>query len=174
MTCITEILALKGDKEFIIANSPRDEYGIVIEGGGHYKGYEYLITFTSLGHRCGYVALPKDHLLANEDLDLVNDPAPEPYDELEVHGGITLHDKGTHILKRLFPDREQHCNHIWIGFDAAHNSDGRDFEYYEKYFGKDRADVLRHNSYDFELATIKTYDYMEGQCKHLIDQLRIK
>lgn len=57
MSCITEILKVKGDKDFIVSGE------IAIEGGGTYKDYEYIITFTSSGHRCGYVAIPESHSL---------------------------------------------------------------------------------------------------------------
>ena len=52
MSCITQLLEMKGDQPFLKADD-----SVVIEGGGVYKGYEYLIVFVSYGHRCGYVAL---------------------------------------------------------------------------------------------------------------------
>jgi len=55
-----------------------------VEGGGVYKGYEYLVTLTSMGIRCGYVAISKKHPLYAKEMGAV--------EELEVHGGVTFYD----------------------------------------------------------------------------------
>lgn len=173
VSCISRILELKGNKDHLHVIRPDTLpacFGIVVEGGGEYKGHHYLITFTGAAHRCGYVALPEGHPLANLDLQLVCASAPEPY-KLDIHGGITFHETGIHILESLFPT-ETHCNDTWIGFDAAHFRDGKDWEYHEKYFGKDKTDLLSScfNCFD-KKGIIRTYKYMEDQCKYLIDQL---
>ena len=97
MSCITEIL-----KRNTLNIDEFKTTGLIVEGGGVYKDYEYLITFTSLGHRCGYVALKGD-----EGYD-----KKEGYDlDLDVHGGITFKDR-THSLKSSIA-----CDDEWIGFD---------------------------------------------------------
>lgn len=70
MSCISKLLEMKGDKEFL----PIDDHAVV-EGGGHYKGYEFLITFVETGYRCGYVAIPPGIKYDS--------------DKLYVHGRIT-------------------------------------------------------------------------------------
>lgn len=180
MSCIPTILELKGDKEFLPVLDPqndprRADHGLTVEGGGEYKGFHYLITFTGCGHRCGYVALPPEHILSNKDLQLTCASAPEPYDDLSVHGGITFHESGTHILERLMPNKP-HCEDIWIGFDAAHYMDGRDWDCHEKYYGKACKDALYACGAEFRHLTerdetIRTYEFMENECKNLIDQL---
>jgi hypothetical protein len=178
VSCIPKILELKGDKEFLPIIDPenkreRADHGLTVEGGGEYKGYHYLITFTGCAHRCGYVALPPDHPLSDEDLELTSNSPPEPY-ELLVHGGITFHGKGTHLLERLFPNQPL-CEDVWLGFDAAHYQDGKDWEKHAKYYGEDCMKAL---SSCFEPIRefsrnekVRTYKYMEKQCKNLIDQL---
>jgi len=171
MSCIPKILELQGDKDHLHimdhSKLPAD-CGVVIEGGGEYKGYPYLITFTGTAHRCGYVAIDEGHPLYGKDL--MQNSAPEPFD-LCVHGGITFHEKGTHVLERLFPD-QPHCNDEWIGFDAAHAWDGKDWEKHAKYFGEEKMKKLSSYFTFFDRdETIRTYSYIEQQCKNLIDQI---
>jgi predicted nucleic acid-binding Zn finger protein len=171
MSCITEILKAKGDKEYLIADD------IIIESGGIYKSYEWLVTFTSVGHRCGYVALPEDHKLYAEAIE-------KGYDnDYVVHGGITFVNQGKHIINRVLKGR--HCTDLWLGFDAAHCYDAKDFISAKKYFSDSEVKddkflvvicelekmCISDNYYQEETAEIRTNKYMEDQCKSLIDQI---
>lgn len=159
MSCITKLLELKGDREFM--PSPLQPE-IVIEGGGTYKGFEYLVVLNGhTAHRCGYVAIPKDHPAYNA----------EGYDHIEadVHGGLTFFGK-PHIV-------DSDCGDVWAGFDAGHAYDGHDIEAHERYFGSDNQFQKYMRSrpefypIPYEGAVIRTLDYMEDECKRLIDQL---
>ncbi len=170
MSCIPRILELKGDKSHLhVMDStlaPAD-CGLVVEGGGEHRGYHYLITFTGTAHRCGYVAISKEHPL--HGLDLVQHSAPEPYD-ISVHGGVTFHDE-SHLMQRLFPN-EPHCNDEWIGFDAAHAWDGKDWDKHAEYFGEEKMKKLSSCFTFFDRdEVVRSYDYMELECKNLINQL---
>jgi hypothetical protein len=141
---------MKGDKEILPIHSQA-----VIEGGGSYKGYEYLITFTRHGSRCGYVAIPDGHRGDCADLD--------------CHGGVTF--SGTdHNAKDLLPIA---CNDLWIGFDAAHYMDKHDMVLAKKYFPDLEPEIVRAFSDGIigEHGRHRTYQYMEDQCHYLIDQL---
>ncbi len=160
MSCITKILELKGDKEFLPVHDK-----LVIEGGGNYMGFEYLITFTQYGTRCGYVAIPPNFKYDS--------------DELNVHGGITFEgeDHGAKILLSVS------CNDVWIGFDAAHLGDTRDFDKAREYFSENEKELLGINLMEElhkEIAEIeredpefshKSFDYMVNECLSVIDQL---
>jgi hypothetical protein len=151
---------MKGEKEYL----PIHEQ-VVIEGGGTYKGYEYLIVFTQHGHRCGYVAIP-DGLRVNSD-------------DINCHGGVTFEDE-SHSAKDLLPTP---CNDLWIGFDAAHWGDIACRKTSRKYFGHiekaaKQISVLEEickEITEMELAdpqfSHKTYQYMENECHNIIDQL---
>jgi len=152
MSCITQLLKLKGDKEFLPINNL-----VVIEGGGLYKDYEYLITFVSHGHRCGYVAIP-------EDIDI-------NVDDISCHGDITFEDR-EHSAKALLP---LPCNDLWIGFDAAHWNDVGCAKTIRKYFPHNKKIDFFEDSMmalsQFDNVTHKTYEYMENECKSIIDQI---
>jgi hypothetical protein len=158
MSCITELLAMKGNKP--ILELDRDA---VIEGGGNYRGYEYLITFVGHGHRCGYVA--------------VGDGSGIDSDNLCVHGDITFSDTH-HFAKDLLPAA---CEDLWLGFDAAHGKDLACFETARKYFGEsDELNEMERiwkpiehlfRKDDTSTPSHKTYKFMEHECKALIDQI---
>ena len=158
MSCITELLAMKGDKPIMLV---KDD--VVIEGGGNSRGYEYIITFVGHGHRCGYVA--------------VGDISGIDSDELLVHGGVTFEDTH-HFAKDLLPAA---CEDLWLGFDSAHGGDLACYETSRKYFGESQ-DMDEMERIWKPLESIlgdtsdrksfhKTYKFMEKQCQYLIDQV---
>lgn len=152
MSCITKLLEMKGDKKCLPINNRS-----VIEGGGIYNDYEYLITFTSHGARCGYVAIPE-----GQDYDS---------SEISCHGGLTF-EGDDHGTKYLLPIP---CSDTWLGFDCAHAYDGYDKELAQKYFGKQTfSDDFYTAMSGFGLrdeVTHRTYDYVEKECQSIIDQL---
>lgn len=164
MSCITKLLEMKGDKEILPIHK-----GCVIEGGGSYKEYEYMIVFIEIGHRCGYVALKE------KDTAKFQEEAKEDeyyYPDISCHGGVTFFSE-SHGAKDLLPVP---CNDFWIGFDAAHSDDIGCFDTARKYFGNESKYDSLEKCYEglraFGTITHKTYDYMEQECKAIIDQLR--
>jgi hypothetical protein len=163
MSCITQLLKLKGDKEILPIHKE-----CVIEGGGVYKDREFLITFTSHGTRCGYVALtPEETQKFNEE----RAGEYSYYPDLECHGGVTFYGED-HGAKNLLP---VHCNDAWVGFDCAHSGDGHDRELTKKYFGKEIFSEEFFKSMEqlrmWGEVTHRTFDYVEAECKSIIDQL---
>lgn len=187
MSCIQKILELKGDKEFLAVPSIIEMMrGIVIEGGGNYKDYDFLVTFNDMGFRCGYVALPSNHPTNNCDEDYPSD--------FEVHGGITFFDEN-HLSEAFFG--ENACKDKWLGFDCGHALDFNDLELAKLYF-KDNEKILhgiilsqsikekveQDMERDFPGYIVKkkssdcewkeerrTKEYVISECKRLIDQL---
>ncbi len=176
MSCITEILKLKGDKEVFV---PADKW-IAVEGGGSYKDYEYLIVMNTIGHRCGYVAIPPEHLYSQtteEERTLFGNNKYKHWDynslDIDVHGGLTFMSP-EHGLKKLLPIL---CKDMWIGFDCGHFNDKCDVKMFRKYFGnkmykekKPFFDAMKHSHIEL-VQTVKDYDYVERQCHHIIEQL---
>ena len=159
MSCITEILKLKGDKEVFIPVT-KGEPWIAVEGGGTYKGHEYLIVLNKIGHRCGYVAMLPEHPFNNfsrfDDIDI------------ECHGGVTFLDSD-HGLKKLLPIP---CTDKWIGFDCGDDLDLSDEEAFKKYFGQEIHDSRKSFFKDCGIEMfVRTFDYVEQECYSIIDQL---
>jgi hypothetical protein len=163
MSCITKLLEIKVDKKILSFNE-----GVVIEGGGAYKDHEYLIVFTDRGHRCGYVALKPEETERFEK-EAEGEGREHYYPDLDCHGGITFYSRH-HAAKQLLPI---FCDDMWVGFDAMHFWDAADNKTSIEYFGenrwtKDRELCLIPSHKD---AIHRTYDYMEKECKGIIDQL---
>ncbi len=163
MSCITKLLEMKGQDEILPIHRE-----CVIEGGGEYKGYEYLITFTSHGTRCGYVALKPEE---TEIFLAESEGESYYYPDLNCHGGLTFFGE-EHGAKDLLPTP---CNDFWVGFDCAHAGDGHDKELTKKYFGKQ---TFSDDYYDaMESMTLygqihhRSYGYVESECHSIIDQL---
>ncbi len=175
MSCITEILKLKGDKEVLV---PDGEW-IAVEGGGTYKDHEYIIVLNTSGHRCGYVAIPPEHPYSQtpeEQRSILGRTSSHwDYDSLDidVHGGLTFMSP-EHGLKDLL---SVPCNDMWIGFDCGHYLDKCDVKMFRKYFGEEECkqkesffNAMNHDDIDMG-QTVKEYHYVEKQCHSIIDQL---
>ena len=81
----------------------------MIEKEWTYKGFPCVVRVVEeMGHRCGYVGLPKGHpYFGKKDVDAFRLP-------LSVHGGITYGKGG---LEEKTPDT------WWLGFDCNHVGD---------------------------------------------------
>lgn len=167
MSCISEIL----QKIVVDNNLAVIQDGLIVEGGGKHRGYEWLITFNDMGFRCGYVAISPDHRLYNKDMD-------EQDEEITVHGGVTFYDN-SHIAERLIGHP---CEDKWIGFDAGHHNDMPDIEKLKECFPylketrKDRVIEISNmfeklNRFGIQNSSIKDFEFMKSQCKSIIDQI---
>ena len=83
----------------------------IIEKRGTYKGFDYAVTFTWSGHRCGYIILPKP----------IQDKRYLDVDSiLDLHCGLSFLDY--HNLDTENPDKQEFA----IGWDYGHACDGKD------------------------------------------------
>lgn len=161
MSCITELLKLKGDRKILPIVFEDQELTVVIEGGGQYRGFEYLITFTDNGTRCGYVALPSSHPLNNHENN---------YPDLECHGGCTFFGDD-HAAKQLL---SQACADKWIGFDCFHHDDLQDLEQAKEYFSEKNTKILFYKQYPhyvLDFGKKRSFDYVKRNCQKIIHQL---
>jgi hypothetical protein len=162
MSCIKEILRIKADKEVLIPTGSE----LAVEGGGEYKGYEFIVTFNRMGFRCGYVAIPAEHPLYDKDSDQMEE-------KVSCHGGVTFFGKNS-IVEDILGNH--HCEDKWLGFDAGHYYDLYDKEAAEKYFDlrdleRDHMDRMSNIYQGEELAAMRNLEYMENECRSIVDQL---
>lgn len=124
-----------------------------VEYKGVYKDFKFYVVLQRMGHRCGYVVLPSNHICNGLDYDEIN---------VSVHGGLTYADK----------DYIDNGNDYMIGFDCAHCYDASDYEALDKYgLGENMPLGLRnmlHND-----GEIRTLDYVKKECESLIEQLLV-
>ncbi len=172
MSCITEILKLKGDQDVLV---PEGNW-IAVEGGGTYKNYEYLIVLNANGHRCGYVAIPPEHKYSETPKEMRSflggtEHAHWNYDSLDIncHGRLTFMSP-EHSLKKML---NIPCNDMWIGFDCAHYNDAIDIDAFRKYYGEEALEKKKSfiEAMSHPYQTIRPYGYLQSQCESIIDQL---
>lgn len=141
------------------------KYELKVESNKTHKGLKYLVVFSDMGHRCGYVEMPDFMLPAS---DWTYDKVHDLIKENPPHGGVTYLDKLSHILGE--------CNtETYIGFDSAHYGDAIDCDCIIEYFGEvNKVAELRLLKMHIPGTTIKVKEYMADECISLIDNLLLK
>lgn len=167
----------------------------IVEQEFEHAGYKCVVTFGDMGHRCGYVGIPKEHLLYGKNYSDYLDIKKEDIEDREVsgiiplfcacldkdervkidvyfqcHGGITYSGGGEQSEYPIKSDL------WWFGFDCAHAGDGKDLQYaYEKFpqyreITKQRMECERKYHIDGEV--VRSLEYVMDECKRLAEQLK--
>lgn len=123
-----------------------------------YKGFPCVVFFIPLGHRCGYVGLPKGHEYYGKDTRKI---------PIRCHGGITFAENSLY--------GQDDNDKWWIGFDCAHYFDGVDEKSFLEYYGEESTDeefnlVLRLNCTRAG-QPVRTQEYVESECRKIVDQI---
>ena len=128
----------------------------VVEKRFEYKGFPCVVLFTELGFRNGYVGVPKGHRYYGAKYDCI---------PVSCHGGLTYSYDHLH--------HQTDVGVWWIGFDCGHFFDGFDLEKLEEYFPNN---IENQVLFDYHRVMTETYgfrtlEYVEEQCKGIVDQL---
>jgi len=117
-----------------------------------YLGYEWEVTGNGIGYRCGYVRIPPGHPWhgkREEDVDA------------SVHGGLTFAEPDLDCGKGGADDA------WWLGFDCAHAGDAQD----PSLAGRTVYSVVPYFPDPLGLTgTVRTTEYVTGECRRLIEQ----
>ena len=134
---------------------------INVESDFTYKGYRCLVTIHPSGWRCGYIEVKQSHPLYGKNY---NDEIIDIY----VHGGLTF---SGHVIE---------SDGWWFGFDAGHGEDGIDLTIVPREVKNVIQDGKVTHWSQYEAAkklkkvfrgAVKNKEYMESECRSLIDQL---
>jgi len=156
-------------------------------------GLRCVIVFQMhTGSRCGYVFIPKEHSAYKEpkyytisfgpnDNKIVMDYC-EMYENIDVHGGLTF---GIENKEDNNYPVDEPREGLWIGFDANHVDDCPDYDKWSEYISNIKDDNEKERclklfkslmGIDIRLSevnrTIKSFEFMEQECKKLVKQLR--
>lgn len=150
----TDILGKIESDLIEIAGKPVVKDGYVIEKIFTYKGYKCVVALMHLGHRCGYVALPKGSEYYGEEYNDI---------DLDCHGGLTYSDFG-------YPLDD---GNYYIGFDCSHCGDGKDLDALRKYFPNDKSiEVYAEMESMFGSdGEIRDIEYVKSELINIVDQL---
>ena len=165
----------------------------IVEKEFNHNGLKCVVTFSNMGHRCGYVGVPKWHPLYGKDCMDYLDIKKEDIEGKEVsgvfpllgalidndervrieayftcHGGITYSGGGENSTYPI------ESNLSWFGFDCAHYGDGKDLDLAIEVFPEYAEQIARTKEIEnmfptYELA--RSTEYVSENCKELADQL---
>lgn len=167
----------------------------MVEREFEHAGYKCVVIFGALGHRCGYVGVPKKHLLYGKSysdyLEIKKDDLKDreisgafPFlyacldeDErvrieayFQCHGGITFSNGGEGSNYPIKSDL------WWFGFDCGHYDDGMDLELAYERFPNYRENLAIKIEFEKEnhiyTGKICTEEYVSEECKKLAEQLK--
>lgn len=165
-----------------------------VEKDFEYKGLRCVVTFGDLGHRCGYVGIPKTHILYGKKYDEYLEIKKEDIKDREVsgispllraiidddyrirvetyfncHGGITYSGGGE---KSTYPVESDLW---WFGFDCAHCDDGKDLDLAIEYFPEISERILKIKQVEDMFPIYEDHLWseqeVEEECKLLAEQL---
>ena len=128
-----------------------------VESDFEHLGLRCVVVMQSLGHRCGYVGVPKGHDLYEQNYDNVY---------FEVHGGLTYADN-----EKEYPVKSDLW---WFGFDCAHYNDSYDLETAFNYgiISKELYDLRSKTSFIFFGAVMRSKEFCEEECRKLARQIK--
>ena len=165
----------------------------IVEKEFNHNGLKCVVTFSNMGHRCGYVGIPKWHPLYGKDYMDYLDIKKEDIEGKEVsgvfpllgalidedervrieayftcHGGITYSGGGENSTYPI------DSNLWWFGFDCAHYGDGKDLDLAIEVFPEFAQQIAKTKEIEdmfptYEIA--RSTEYVSESCKELADQL---
>ena len=167
----------------------------IIEWEFEHAGYKCVVVFTRMGHRCGYVGIPKEHPLYGKGYDEHLEIKKSDLGDREVkgvfplllacldkderiridayfqcHGGITFADGGENSNYPIESDL------WWFGFDCGHCNDAKELELAYERFPKYRESISlqieTEKKFHIDGLIVRTEEYVAEECKKLAEQLK--
>jgi hypothetical protein len=132
----------------------------IIEKDFIVDGFRCVVVGIYMGHRCGYIAIPKGNELYGKDYDEIN---------IDIHGGLTY----AEYSENDYPVKTDE-NLYWIGFDCAHCGDAKDLDLI-KSFGEDNKDIQMILDMEARYpirGKVRTVEYVEEQLIDAVKQIK--
>lgn len=131
-------------------------------------GLEAVVLITIVvGHRCGYVRVPKGHKYEGLDYD---DLYEKVGDRISVHGGLTYSAESKDFYS--MPSKD---NGTWFGFDCGHWGDASDWEAIKALCEtpEERVKVKKRMGFmsTMSIGEVRDLDYVVAECELLASQL---
>mgnify|MGYP000712850457 CR=1 FL=1 len=167
----------------------------VVEREFEHAGYKCVVTFSAMGHRCGYVGIPKNHSLYGKKYSDYLGIKKKDIGDREIsgifpllgacidedeririesyfrcHGGITFADGGKNSSYPIESDL------WWFGFDCVHCDDAKELELAYERFPKYRESISlqieAEKKFHIDGLIVRTEQYVADECRNLAEQLK--
>ena len=143
----------------------------IIEREFEHAGYKCVVIFGAMGHRCGYVGVPKNHPLYGKGYDDYLEIKKSDIGDRKISGIIPL------FLACLDEDERVRKSDLWwFGFDCGHAGDKADLDYAIMKFPNHREQLIIRKSiedkYPIDGDIIRTESYVAEECERLAEQLK--
>ncbi len=164
-----------------------------VESDFECNGLRCMVTFGDMGYRCGYVGIPKTHILYGRDYNDYLEVKKEDIEDKKIsgvfpllgalldederfridaffncHGGITYAGGGVGSKYPVASDL------WWFGFDCAHYDDGKELDLALEYFPELSQRILSIKQIENMYPTggiVRSREYVENELKDLATQL---
>lgn len=131
--------------------------GFIVEKDFVVDGYRCVIVGQKLGHRCGYIGVPKEHKYYGVDYDDI---------DIDIHGGWTYASGNNE-----YPVKSDDL--WWIGFDCGHYNDGKDFELIKALATPEEyAHFVTMEKMFPTGGEVRTVEYVEQELRNAVKQLK--
>lgn len=143
----------------------------IIEKEFIYKGMKCLVLFHNMGFRSGFVGIDKNHILYNQnhyDNICIND------ENINIDSYFEYHRESLNSFGGKNSSYPIESDLWWFSFNCVNIDDKREFNLALKLFPDNKEyikvvkEVLENK---FENGTIKNTNFVEINCKKLVDQL---
>ena len=133
----------------------------IVEREFEHAGYKCVVTFNVMGHRCGYVGIPKNHSLYGKEYS----------DYLEI--------KKADVGDRKISGNSNYpieSDLWWFGFDCAHCDDAKElelaYERFPNYRERLAMKIECEDRFRIDGTIVRTEEYVAEECKKLAEQLK--
>lgn len=120
-----------------------------------YQGYPCVVLFMPMGHRCGYVGVPKTHRYYEFGYDEV---------AIDCHYGLNY--------ARNYLETQDGSELWWFGFSCDHYGDRPDIEAIRKYYPGIPRLYERAMQVCFPEDIVRDTDFAVTQCVLIAEQLK--
>ena len=125
----------------------------VVEKKFEYKEHECICIFNRLGFRCGYVSVKENKEFSTYDI--------------ACHCGLTYNGE--------LPLEYEPKHKYYIGFDCGHICDKQNYKQAYAYGLISETELFYYKTFHVDTGGVeRTLDYVENQCKKIVDQLEYK
>ena len=121
-------------------------------------GFRCVIIGQRMGHRCGYIEIPKEHKLYGKDFREI---------DIDVHYGWTY----SAYTRNDYPAKSDK-DIWWIGFDCNHFGDAKDIELIKSFAKDEMTESYIEMAEILSGGVVRSLEYIENELINAVKQIK--